>query len=231
MPLASTPMARAFSRAAAVCLVLACAAIPRTAAAQELRGVVVDQTGLPLPGATVQLQNGDAVVATVATGPDGTFVFPTAASGQTISVSLDGFEITVIPADRAARIVLTLAHATETTTVVGTSEPSAAAPTTSTLGSTIEANTVARLPSAHMKARESLPLLPSVVRGPDGLLQLGGARASDTPLFIDGFNVTNPATGISSINLPFEAVKAVDVLRDPMAITYGELVGGLVQIR
>jgi hypothetical protein len=82
-----------------------------------------------------------------------------------------------------------------------------------------------------MKARESLPLLPSVVRGPDGLLQLGGARASDTPLFIDGFNVTNPATGISSINLPFEAVKAVDVLRDPMAVTYGDLVGGLVQIR
>ena len=63
------------------------------------------------------------------------------------------------------------------------------------------------------------------------MLQLGGARASDTPLFIDGFNVTNPATGISSINLPFEAVKAVDVLRDPMAVTYGDLVGGLVQIR
>ena len=215
-------MPRGLARTAVVCtLVLACALVPRAAAAQSVRGVVVDQTGLPLPGATVQLRNGDVVIATVATGADGTFAFPATAAGPTLSVSLDGFETSVVPAADAARIVLALAHATDTTTVVGTSEPAAAAPTTSTLGSTMEANTVARLPSAHMKARESLPLLPSVVRGPDGLLNLGGARASDTPLFIDGFNVTNPATGISSINLPFEAVKAVDVLRDPMAVTYG----------
>jgi Carboxypeptidase regulatory-like domain/TonB dependent receptor len=208
-----------------------CVLTLRLAAAQQLNGVVVDQTGLPLPGATVQLRNGDVVIATVATGPDGTFVFTGPEVGPTLAVSLDGFETSVVPASEAARIVLALARTTETTTVIGTAEPAAAAPTTSMLGSTIEATTVSRLPSAHMQARESLPLLPSIVRGPDGLLALGGARASDTPLFIDGFNVTNPATGISSINLPFEAVKAVDVLRDPMAVTYGELVGGLVQIR
>jgi Carboxypeptidase regulatory-like domain len=225
-------MGRRLFRTAAVCaLVGVSALIPRAAAAQPLSGVVVDQTGLPLPGATVQLRNGDVVIATVATGPDGTFAFTPPAAGPTLAVSLDGFETSVVPASEAARIVLVLAHTTETTTVVGTSEPAAAAPTTSMLGSTMEATTVSRLPSAHMQARESLPLLPSIVRGPDGLLAVGGARASDTPLFIDGFNVTNPATGISSINLPFEAVKAVDVLRDPMAVTYGELVGGLVQIR
>ena len=220
------------SRTAAVCaLFLMLALVARTAEAQPVRGVVVDQTGLPLPGATVQLRNGDVVIATVATGPDGTFAFEPPATGPTLAVSLDGFETSVVPASEAERIVLALARAAETTTVVGTAEPAASAPTTSTLGSMMSANTVSRLPSAHMQARESLPLLPSVVRGPDGLLAMGGARASDTPLFLDGFNITNPATGISSINLPFEAVKAVDVLRDPMAITYGELVGGLVQIR
>lgn len=225
-------MGRRLLRTAAVfALAGICTLTPRGASAQPLSGVVVDQTGLPLPGATVQLRNGDLVIATVATGPDGTFVFTPPAAGPTLAVSLDGFETSIVPASEAARIVLVLAHTTETTTVVGTSEPAAAAPTTSMLGSTMEAATVSRLPSAHMQARESLPLLPSIVRGPDGLLALGGARASDTPLFIDGFNVTNPATGISSINLPFEAVKAVDVLRDPMAVTYGELVGGLVQIR
>ena len=34
----------------------------------------------------------------------------------------------------------------------------------------------------------------------------------------------------SSINLPFESVQGVEVLRDPMAITYGGLLGGLVQM-
>ena len=187
------------SRTAAVCaLFLTLALVPRTAEAQPVSGVVVDQTGLPLPGATVQLRNADVVIAIVVTGPDGTFAFPPQAIGPTLAVSLDGFETSVIPSTEASRIVLGLARATETTTVIGTSEPAAAAPTTAVLGSMITATTVSRLPSAHMKARESLPLLPSVVRGPDGLLQLGGARASDTPLFLDGFNVTNPATGISS---------------------------------
>src|SRR5262249_36328795 len=83
--------------------------------------------------------------------------------------------------------------------------------------------------SSRMRAKESLPLLPSVMRGPDGLMQLGGARAHDTPLVLDGFNVTDPATGISSINLPYETVRGVDVLGDPMAITYGGLRAGVVK--
>src|SRR5712691_12240455 len=148
-------MGRRLTRTAAVsALLVACALIPRAAAAQPLRGVVVDQTGLPLPGATVQLRNGDVVIATVATGPDGTFAFEPPATGPTVTVSLDGFETSVVRSSEAERIVLALARVTETATVIGTSEAATAVPTTSTLGSTMEANTVARLPSAHMKARE-----------------------------------------------------------------------------
>ena len=50
-------------------------------------------------------------------------------------------------------------------------------------------------------------------------MRLGGARAYETPLLLDGFNVTDPATGTSSLNLPFEAVRGVDALRDPMAVS------------
>ena len=46
-----------------------------TAFAQSIQGRVVDQTGLPLPGASVQLRDDAAVVATVTTGADGTFAF------------------------------------------------------------------------------------------------------------------------------------------------------------
>jgi hypothetical protein len=62
-------MAPRFFRTAAVgVLCLVCVLIARVVEAQPLRGVVVDQTGLPLPGAMVQLRNGDAVIATVVTG-------------------------------------------------------------------------------------------------------------------------------------------------------------------
>ena len=216
----------------ALLTIIAVSGISAPVLAQPAQGVVVDQTGLPLPGANVQLRDGDVIVATTTTNPDGTFSFDAALGGATIVVTLDGFQAVSVSRADAAHIVLPLAAATETTTVFGNAEPAtASAPTNAILGSSITADTVARLPSSHLKARESLPLLPSVVRGPDGLLQVGGARASDTPLLVDGFNVTNPATGISSINLPFEAVQAVDVLRDPMGATYGDLLGGVVQIR
>ena len=203
---------------------------PAFAAAQAVRGVVVDQTELPLPGATVHLVDDRQVVATTTTRGDGTFEMDAPAAGSTVVASLDGFETTSVPRSQAQHIVLPIARATETTTVTAPLlVPSS--PTTTLLGNSLAADAVARMPSAHLKARDSLPLLPSVVRGPDGLLQLGGARPHETPLMLDGFNVTDPATGASSINLPFEAVEGVQVLRDPIAVTYGQLLGGVMELQ
>src|SRR3984893_2469527 len=218
---------RRLARVAGALMVLL--TMPAAAWAQSVRGVVLDQTGLPLPGAAVQLLDGSNPVASVPTEADGSFVIDERLPGETGTASVDGFETASVPRAEAARIVLSIARAVETTTVVAPLiAPSS--PTTTLLGNTLTASTVARLPSARMNARESLPLLPSVVRGPDGLMQLGGARAHETPLFLDGFNITNPASGLSSINLPFEAVRGVDVLHDPTAVTYGGLLGGMVKI-
>ena len=203
----------------------------QTAAPQvePLHGVVVDQTGLPLPGVTVRLMTGGHALATTVTGADGTYTFAPGLNGATVVATLDGFQTAMVPRQRAGHIVLSLAHATESTQVVAPAViPSS--PTAATLGGTLTAQTVARLPSAHLQARESLPLLPSIVRGNDGLLRLGGARPYDSPLLVDGFDVTDPATGLSSLNLPFEAVRGVQVLQDPMDARFGNLIGGVVQI-
>jgi len=217
----------AFSRS--LCLFLLIAGTGSHLHAQPLRSVVVDQTGLPLPGVTVQLLDGDRIVASTATDGEGTFQFDPQLTGDTIAAALDGFQPARVGRDKSARIELQLARATETTTVVASTVESAA-PTSALLGSTLTADTVARMPSAHMQARESLPLLPSVMRGADGLMQLGGAKAYETPLTLDGFNVTDPATGLSSINLPLENVAGIEALRDPMSVTYGRSLGGLVRL-
>lgn len=211
-----------------VALLFAILGVP-VLAVQGQRGTVVDQTGLALPGAIVQLLNGAEIVASITSGPDGTFVLDPSLPGDTVAASLDGFETTRVPRAQAGTIVLSIARTTETTTVTAPVAV-ASSPTAAVLGSTLTATNVARLPSSRMRAKESLPLLPSVMRGPDGLMQLGGARAHDTPLFLDGFNVTDPATGVSSINLPFEAVRGVEVLRDPMGVTYGGLIAGMVKM-
>src|SRR5205814_8707975 len=84
---------------------------PVSIAAQTFRGVVVDQTGLPLPGVTVQLLNGTVVVTTVTTGGDGTFEIDIALPGSTLVAALDGFETVRIERQAATRIVLEIAHA------------------------------------------------------------------------------------------------------------------------
>jgi hypothetical protein len=210
-------------------VMLALASLPTPSSAQTIRGVVLDQTRLPLPGVRLQLVDGSTVVATVTTAANGTFVFDAAFPGDAILATLAGFEPVSVPRWKASRIVLQVAHTAEATTVVAPAiTPSS--PTTTLLGSSLAPATVARLPSSHMKALESLPLLPSVIRGPDGLMQLAGSRAYDTPLTVDGFNLTDPATGLSSVNLPFEAVRGVAVLRDPMAVSDGGLIGGFVSV-
>lgn len=208
-----------------VTLVVALAAMP--ASAQTPPPTVVDPSGLALPGATVRLLEDDAVVAAAVTGADGTFTFDPKLPGTIIEIALSGFETIQIKRVTTGRITLPLARTAEVTQVVAPigvpDSPSSAA-----VGNTLGADTVARMPSKQFKAKESLPLLPSVLRGADGLMHLGGATAHDTPVFLDGFNITDPSTGLSSLNLPFESVRGVQVLRDPMAVTYGNLMAGLI---
>src|SRR5262245_34532703 len=96
------------------------------------RGVVVDQTGLPLPGAVVTLSNGTTIVATVTTAADGSFETAIAGPVTSVAVSLDGFETITVAAVRMSRIELPLARVTDSTTVTAQTF-AAPAPTTALL--------------------------------------------------------------------------------------------------
>ncbi|HKW03103.1 MAG TPA: TonB-dependent receptor [Vicinamibacterales bacterium] len=207
-------------------VVTAVLAMAGAASAQVHTAVVLDQAEQPLPGATVSLVRGSTIVATTVTNADGTFSFAGVQPTDVLEVSLGGFQTVRVLVAGAARITLKLSRAIET--IVRPQPTAVVAPNSPVLGGGVTSETVARMPSsAQMKARESLPLLPSVVRGPDGLLHVGGASAYDTPVSLDGFNVTDPATGLSSLNLPYEMVRNVTVVRDPMNVTYGGLLAGV----
>ncbi len=99
------------------------AGLPAVAAAQAVRGVVLDQTGLPLPGAIVEVHDGATVTATVTAGADGTFEIPAAVRGTTVVVRLDAFETVTLPRTDASRVVLPIARASTTTEVVASILP------------------------------------------------------------------------------------------------------------
>jgi len=195
----------------------------------QQHGVVVDQTGLPLPGAHVELRRGDQVIASVFTGLDGAFDLPDAKATDTLDVSLDGFETAHVEGGSAARVVLAIAHATETTTVVASVLTSAGA-AMEHLGSTMTAPLAQRLPAPRPRILQSLPLLPAVVRGRDGLLRIGGTRPHESTLWIDGFDVTDPISGTSALDLPVESVRGMAVLREPVSAEFRDVLGSAASI-
>ena len=87
------------------------------------------------------------------------------------------------------------------------------------------------LPLINEQFQDAIPLVPGVVRGPDGLLNLKGARSSQSGMIVNSTNVTDPVTGESAINLPLEAVQSVEVLTNPYAAEYGEFTSGVTSVQ
>jgi hypothetical protein len=65
-------------------------------------------------------------------------------------------------------------------------------------------------PSSH-SLQNSLPALPGVVQDNNGVLHVAGGRIENTSYTLDGFDLSNPATGWFDARLNVDAVRAVDV--------------------
>ncbi len=210
-------------------VVLTLTAISVSVAAQGVRGVVVDQTGLPLPGVRVDLYHGSNILQNLTTEADGGFILADGAADDIVELTLEGFETTRVPVSAARRIVLPLARTSEITEVVGDALMSSGS-SMEHLGSTMTAPLAMRLPAPRPRILQSLPLLPAVVRGTDGLLRIGGTRPHESSLWIDGFDVTDPVTLTTAIDLPNESVKGMAVVRDPISATFSGVLGSMASI-
>jgi hypothetical protein len=202
---------------------------PATVHAQSLKGVVLDQTEVPLPGVRVELHRGRDMVQSTTTQMDGTFELAGVQPGDIVVAALDAFEMARVPAASAGRIILQLAHENMVVEVTASALTSSGA-AMERLGSTMSAPLAQKLPAPRPRILQSLPLLPSVVRGRDGLLRIGGTRPHESSLWIDGFNVTDPVTATTTIDLPNESVKGMAVVRDPVSATFSGAIGSLASI-
>src|SRR5258708_39595247 len=87
-------------------LMSGCVIAPARGWAQPIRGTILDETGLPLPGATVQLLHEGRVLQVVASGPDGTFELDSSLPGAAVAASLEGVEPVSVTRHNAARLRL-----------------------------------------------------------------------------------------------------------------------------
>lgn len=86
------------------------------------------------------------------------------------------------------------------------------------------------LPLAQQKFKAALPLVPGVVRTPDGRINIKGSTESQGMLLVDSADTVDPVTGSFSIDVPLDAVESLDVYKSAYNAQYGRFSGGLTTI-
>lgn len=205
-----------------------------------LKGTV---TSLDPQGATIYLVGASVIIRspilpngllTVSTDRQGEFLIPRLVAGEyTVTIELQGFTpvtktVTVKPdVTTEAPFHLTLAQVTGEVTVE-------AKPDIETVESSqrteIGQRQLTYAPLVSEKFQDTLPLVPGVVRGPDGLINIKGARSNLSTLLVNSANTDDPVTGESGISLPVDAVQSVEVLSSPYLAEYGKFAGGVTEV-
>jgi hypothetical protein len=76
-----------------------------------------------------------------------------------------------------------------------------------------------------------LPLLPGIVRGPDGRLRAKGGQPTQGALQISSASLADPSSGDFELEIPGQSLESVEVLANPFAAEYGRFSTSVVQLR
>src|ERR1044072_4939920 len=190
-----------------------------------------------LPGVVVTLGSerlGDKRLQSVS-DMEGQYDFPGLIAGEYIvTVEFSGFKkyekkLSVqIDATVEQDILLQPVPLSETVTVK--EDATDAVKTESTTPSVITERALQDAPLIDSRFQDALPLLPGVVRGPDGTLNIKGTRPSQSGILVSSLNVTDPVTGAPAIELPLEAVDTVQVFSNPYSSEFGKFTGAVTTI-
>jgi hypothetical protein len=203
-----------------------------------VRGAVAtsapDGQSYNIPGASLKLKSGTQVAETSA-NEAGEYEFTKLLPGQyTIEATAEGFKSSskTIAIRAGASLVenISLEVADITASVSVTSASENVQTTEAAPASTVKHDTLKNLPLPTEQLVDALPLVPGVVRGPDGQIDVKGARSSQSSMTVNSANVTDPVTGEFAFNLPIEAIESVQVLTNPYAAEYGKVTGGVTAL-
>jgi hypothetical protein len=97
----------------------------------------------------------------------------------------------------------------------------------------LTADQLAKLPIARTSISSVALLAPGTTpaaRGYGNALSFGGSSASENAYYINGFQATNPLTGVSSRQLPYDAIDQEQVLIGGYGAEYGRSTGGVINV-
>ena len=218
----------------------AVSALAGTPQTQDLKGEVLNEAGKPLAGAVCTLTGGPLpdTGLSVATREKGEFNFtgllpstyrltcaaadyePVMKQDLQIGETPPPFVQMVLPAEIVVRQKV---EVREKAPVLSPENVSAPAKVTSTQLMT--------LPLTEQRFKAALPLVPGVVRTPDGKINIKGVAESQGMMLVDGAETVDPVTGAFAIEVPIDAVGSVDVFKTAYQAEYGRFAGGLTSVQ
>lgn len=192
-----------------------------------------DGTRSPIPGAKVSLRGPGPVQETVA-DQQAVYHFSGLTPGvyqiEAAAPGFDGSNSVTVSAGAVADTSIELQAALLKESVTVTASAEAPSPAESSEQTTIGHSAVINAPNKSDRFDSLLPLIPGVVRGPDGLINMKGARSSQGGALINSANVTDPVTGNPAMTLPIDVVQSVKVVSDPYDPEYGRLTGAVSSV-
>jgi hypothetical protein len=193
----------------------ACAA----SGAVTIAGSVVDETGNPVAGARVIADSpepGGGVLAAATSDAAGVFRFDLAAAGDyQLRVEREGFFLLTNKAthlDPTAPIEVHLTHQKELAGSIDVAySPPVVDPDQTGEVKRVDGQAILNLPyAAAQDYRQALPLMPGAVRDASGQVHFNGGESYETSYRLDGFDVSNPASGGLTARLSVDTVQAVE---------------------
>jgi outer membrane receptor protein involved in Fe transport len=194
--------------------------------------VAANATHAAVPSAHISLDGPIHVEA--ASDSEGKFTFNEVPSGSyTITAQVPDMRtqqsVTVL-AGAVSEIALEIKVQTVAQSTTVTASADSVDPKQSSGISTISESTIRNMPNLDERFSSLLPLIPGVVRGPSGLINMKGAQASQNGSLLNSADVTDPATGTSALSIPIDVVSSVQVLSTPYDPEYGKFTGAVANV-
>jgi len=198
-----------------------------------IRLSVVDDKNQPVAQAVVEIRRQGQVLASASTDAGGRASLTISSPGSCVlNVSQKGYissrtALEVGAGAEEIHVVLTKAALSQQSIEV---EGVASNPVTDTASphATLTPAQAANTPFRPPTLADALPLIPGIVRAPDGSVSIAGFGEKHSALLVNSVNVTDPATGEFGLSVPIDSVETISVAEMPYLAQYGRFTAGVV---
>jgi hypothetical protein len=206
--------------------------------ASLIRIIAQDEANNPISGAAVQIKRNNEIVSAIATDEKGEASANLVPGKYEVAVSKEGFETreqqdvtltTAAPVEVKFTLVPKIALSDKVD--ISASASAAATPEqTASVATELQASQIRNLPSKPTSVSDALPLVPGVIRSPQGEIKISGSGENRSAFIVNSADVTDPATGQFGMTVPVDSVQTINVFKTPYQAQYGRFTAGVVSV-